>query len=192
MSSKTPFHCRLHCSSKAIMKTRSTFVHVFHIWSPFNNLQQTARELLDEAQRLIIHINNPNTIQQTFMETVPFVSSSPFSSETDVDCSGAEHSVSPSTVLKRRAQALVIFVGLAMKPKKLTADDQSSISPLVAQLISLATVDANSSAKLDGVFEAARSSLHKILGTMSVFDFVESVESILQSEDIKVPFLPSR
>ena len=46
-----------------------------------------------------------------------------------------------------------------MKPKELIPDGQGSISPLVAQLISLATVDADSSAKLDGIFDAARSSL---------------------------------
>ena len=99
--------------------------------------------------------------------------------------SDGEHTVSPSTVLKRRAQALIIFVGLAMNPNKPGKEGQSPISPLVAQLMALATVDTNSPAKLDDILEAARSSLNRLLGTMSVNDFIESIESILLLEDVK-------
>jgi U3 small nucleolar RNA-associated protein 10 len=95
-------------------------------------------------------------------------------------CSDGEHSASPSTVLKRRAHALIIFVGLAMKPCK---EGQSPISPLVAQLIALATVDTNSS---DDILGAARSSLNGLLSTMPVIDFIASVQSALVSEDVKV------
>jgi U3 small nucleolar RNA-associated protein 10 len=95
-------------------------------------------------------------------------------------------------VLKRRAQALIIFVGLAMRPNKPAKEGQSSISPLVAQLIALAVIDTNSSAKLDDILGAARSSLNRLLSTMSVVDFIESVQSILLSEDVKVCHTYSR
>ena len=81
---------------------------------------------------------------------------------------------------------MIIFVGLAFKPNKPGKEGQSPISPLVAQLMALATVDTNYSAKLDDILEAARSSLNRLLSTMSVFDFIESVQSILLSEDVKV------
>jgi U3 small nucleolar RNA-associated protein 10 len=70
-----------------------------------------------------------------------------------------------------------------MNPKK-NNEGQSLISPLVAQLIALATVETNSN--LDDIREAARSSLNRLLSTMSVVDYIESVQSILLSEDVKV------
>lgn len=103
-----------------------------------------------------------------------------------LDDSDGEHSVSPLTMLKRRIQALIIFVGVAVKPKKSSKESQSPISPLVAQLIALATVDTNSSSKSDDILDTARSSLNMLISTMSVIDFMESVQSILLSEDVKV------
>jgi U3 small nucleolar RNA-associated protein 10 len=106
--------------------------------------------------------------------------------------SDAEHSIPPLTMLKRRAQALIIFVGLAIKPKKTSKEGQNPISHLVAQLIALAAANTDPSAKLDDTSDAARSSLNRLLNNMSVIDFVESVQSILLSEDVKVLFfIPS-
>src|SRR5258707_12071217 len=124
------------------------------------------------------------------MECMSYVSSFTRVSQKLMLCDrDGEHSVSPSTVLKRRAQALIIFVGLAMKSDKPGKDGQSPVSALVTQLMSLAAVDTNSSAKLDDILEAARSSLNRLLGTMSVMDFIESVQSILLLEDVKVRHL---
>jgi U3 small nucleolar RNA-associated protein 10 len=105
--------------------------------------------------------------------------------------SDAEHSIPPLTVLKRRAQALIIFVGLAIKPKRTSKEGQNPINRLVAQLIALATAGTDPSA-LNDIPDAARSSLNRLLSNMSVIDFVESVQSILLLEDVKVLFcIPS-
>jgi len=121
------------------------------------------------------------------MESIPYVVSFTQISQKLTLCDrDGEHTVSPSTVLKRRAQALIIFVGLAMKSNMPGKEGQSPVSALVAQLIALAAVDTNSSAKLDDILKAARSSLNELLSTMSVIDFIESVQSILLLEDVRV------
>ncbi len=91
---------------------------------------------------------------------------------------------------KRRAQALIIFVGFALKPKTVfsAAKDSEAISEVVAQLIAFAAgprVDSPE-AKPDDISEAARESLNRLLSSMSVIDFLNSVEIILLSGDDKV------
>ena len=93
-------------------------------------------------------------------------------------------------MLKRRAQALIIFVGLVLKPKKTNTtsvplQDGNTISAVITQLITLAQ-RSPSETKLDDISEAARSSLNRLLSSMSVTDFMHSVQTILSSGDVKV------
>jgi U3 small nucleolar RNA-associated protein 10 len=107
-----------------------------------------------------------------------------------VNASEGDHSLSPSMMGKRRAQALIIFVGFALKPKTVlsAAKDGGAISEVVAQLITFAAGSRVNSpeAKPDDILEAARESLNRLLTSMSVIDFLNSVETILLSGDDKV------
>lgn len=109
----------------------------------------------------------------------PFI---PLNSRRDGD-----HSLPPSTNMKRRAQALIIFVGYALKPRA-SPSSEESINTVMAQLTTLATLRAGNptDAKVDEISEAARSSLHRLLSDMSVTNFIDSVESMLNSKDAKV------
>lgn len=95
------------------------------------------------------------------------------------------------TLLRRRAQALVIFVGYAFRPKGSLAtisDIDLSVSSVISQLILIATIKDGSPAdiKLHEVAEAARSSLNKLLTSLSVTNYIEAVQAMLESTDVKV------
>lgn len=93
--------------------------------------------------------------------------------------------------MKRRAQALVIFVGYALKPKPSTSpatEDVASISSIISQLITLAILPEGmtTDTKIEDISEAARSTMSRLLSGMSVVDFSEAVQSMLNSGDAKV------
>ncbi|KAJ3515006.1 hypothetical protein NLJ89_g2035 [Agrocybe chaxingu] len=131
----------------------------------------TATEILKESQRLLAHVNDPQSIEPVFLEGI-------------VD---GDHSVSLTTMTRRRLQALIIFVGFALKaratfPGALTGPTMSMV---IAQFIKLAT-SASNEVKIDEVSEAARLSLRRLLVSMSVVDFVGVINSMLESQDVKV------
>ena len=95
-----------------------------------------------------------------------------------------DHSLPPSTNMKRRAQALILFVGYALKPR-VSSSEEESISAVIAHLIALATLTGGKT-KVDEISEASRSSMNKLISGMSVANFMESVESMLKSGDVKV------
>ena len=103
-------------------------------------------------------------------------------------CRDGDHSLPPSTSMKRRAQALILFVGYALKPEVSPSSEGEPISVVIAHLTTLAaltggeTTDTN----VDEISEAARSSIHRLLSGMPVAIFIESVESMLKSGDAKV------
>ena len=98
-----------------------------------------------------------------------------------------DHSLPPSTNMKRRAQALILFVGYALKPRT-SPSSEESISPAIAHLITLATMTGGKTTdtKVDEISEAAHSSMHRLLSGTSVANFLECVESMLKSGDAKV------
>lgn len=59
---------------------------------------------------------------------------------------------------------------------------------MISQLITLATLPdgASSETKIEEISDAARSTLNKLISGMSVVDFSESVQSMLQSGNVKV------
>jgi len=104
--------------------------------------------------------------------------------------------VSRATLLKRRAQALILFVGYALKGRQPGAvsgsvSTEDTLSQVVASLISLSSVQGGSTTEtnLDSITEAARSSIDRLLKSMSATDFIESVEAVLPTPDVKVRFL---
>lgn len=81
---------------------------------------------------------------------------------------------------------MIVFIGFAYKPKASTEGD--SISDVIAQLIRLATLSGGNTTdtKMEEISEAARSSLNRLLGSMSVVNFMQAVETMLDSGDGKV------
>lgn len=90
--------------------------------------------------------------------------------------------------MKRHAQALILFVGYALKPKASPSSKEESISAVIAHLTTLATLTGGETTdtNIDEISEAARSSMYRLLSGMSVANFIESVESMLKSGDAKV------
>lgn len=103
--------------------------------------------------------------------------------------SDEEHSLPPSAVFRRRAQALIISVGFALKPQSSmtppgSVSDRRAMSELVSFLIQLATVQGeNHDNKLDNIAEAARASIPRVLSVMSAADFIIAVLAMLESEE---------
>ena len=90
--------------------------------------------------------------------------------------------------MKRRAQALILFVGYALKPRVSPSSEEESICTVIARLTTLATLTAGKTTdtKIDEISDAAHSSMHRLLSGMSVANFIESIESMLKSGDGKV------
>lgn len=98
-----------------------------------------------------------------------------------------------SAVLRRRAHALIIFVGSALKPSAHVQAPASSTEPpggraisnLVSALIALATLQGgpNTENGMDDISQAARASLNQALGVMSAVDFISAVLSMVESGD---------
>ncbi|KAF9553866.1 hypothetical protein CPC08DRAFT_672807 [Agrocybe pediades] len=134
-----------------------------------------ATEILEESKRIVAHIANPESTQPIFLEGT----------------ADGDHSASSSTILRRRAQALIVLVGYALKPRSAAVgggDANFSISSVIAQLITLATLPEGTTTetRLQDVSEAARSTMNRLLTGMSVVDFIEAVQAMLESGDLKV------
>ncbi|KAJ6619037.1 hypothetical protein B0H10DRAFT_1194701 [Mycena sp. CBHHK59/15] len=135
-------------------------------------------EILREAQRLVARVADPENLEPSLLDSLP-----------------DEDQLLPSlSAFKRRAQALVTFVGYGLKMSPPTAAASTSVpeggamSDLVSLLIALATARGGSTpdTKVEDISQAARSSLSKALGCMSVVDFIDAILSILKSGDSRV------
>jgi U3 small nucleolar RNA-associated protein 10 len=93
-----------------------------------------------------------------------------------------------STVLRRRAQALVIFVGYAIKPSTSERSQQGHVNHLMTALIALSTLESgtNADTKVDEISQAARTSMDRALRVMSVVDFANAVLSMIESGEQRV------
>ncbi|KAJ7270708.1 hypothetical protein B0H12DRAFT_1229192 [Mycena haematopus] len=134
-------------------------------------------EILREAQRLTARAADPENLEPSLLDTLP-----------DDDQPQAF-----AAAFKRRAQALVVFVGYAIKMPLSTTTlvavpEDGSMSNLVSLLIALATARGGSTpdTRIDDISQAARTSLSNALGCMSAVDFIDAVLSILQSGDSQV------
>ncbi|KAJ7178741.1 armadillo-type protein [Mycena crocata] len=134
-------------------------------------------EVLREAQRLVARAADPENLEASLLDTSP-----------------DDDQLQPSAAaFKRRAQALVLFVGHAMKSPahggdEITVPEGGAMSNLVSLLIAVATARGGSTpdTRVEEVSKAARVSLRKALSCMSAVDFIEAVLSILKFGDSQV------
>lgn len=119
------------------------------------------------------------------------------------DCRLEEHSISPSTVFRRRAQAIITFVGFSAKtfPSTLLQKnpdlidiihpDGGNLSDIVSILIALSTKSTSSStstveAKVEDIAKSARLSMSRVLSVMPAVDFIDTVLVMLSNEESMV------
>ncbi|KAE9407069.1 hypothetical protein BT96DRAFT_987019 [Gymnopus androsaceus JB14] len=140
-------------------------------------------EMLHESERLLQRAISSDSSDKTFLD----------------DSSLEEHSVSPSTVFRRRAQAIITFVGFAAKtlPSNLSQknpdamdvvqSNAGNLGDVVSILITLSTKSTNTSAgaeaKVEDITKSARLSMSRVLSVMSAADFIDMVLLILANED---------
>lgn len=101
-------------------------------------------------------------------------------------CRDEDPTATSLTLLRRRAQALVVFVGHALKAlTNSSTSTEGEMTKLVAALLALATLQTglNSERKVDEICQAARASLNKALSVMAASDFINGVLSMLASGD---------
>jgi hypothetical protein len=106
--------------------------------------------------------------------------------------SDEEHSLPLSSVLKRRAQALIIFVGHALQTSsaKHRGDFPTSkaISDLISLLVHMATLHGGSSpeSNIDYISSAAQFTMSLSLGAIPATDFISAVLITLESNEARV------
>ncbi|KAF7307826.1 U3 small nucleolar RNA-associated protein 10 [Mycena kentingensis (nom. inval.)] len=127
-------------------------------------------EILREAQRLVARATHAENIDPCVLDTQP----------------DDEQQQPNAAVFRRRAHALVVFVGHAITtPQATTTEvivpDEGSTSNLVSLLIALATTR-----EIEEISQAARTSLSKSLSCMAAVDFIDAVLSILKFDDPEV------
>ncbi|KAJ4466217.1 armadillo-type protein [Lentinula lateritia] len=145
-------------------------------------------EMLRESERLLGWAISPSDAEKTLLD----------------DSSLEEHSVSPAVVFRRRAQAIITFVGFAAKtfPASTTSksdnntdamndaqpppQDSSNLSDVISILIALSTKNVSggsSEAKIEDIATSARLSLTRVLSVMSAVDFIDTVLLMLSNND---------
>ncbi|KAG5637085.1 hypothetical protein H0H81_005818 [Sphagnurus paluster] len=131
---------------------------------------RTLTSILKESQRLANRVTNPESTQPTFLEA-----------STD-----EEPTAAATTITRRRALALITFVGNALKPPSSgSTASEEELRELVAALISLSSLGSGTTSdrKVDDICQAARATLNKALSVMAASDFINGVLSMIESED---------
>ncbi|KAJ3898549.1 armadillo-type protein [Lentinula edodes] len=162
----------------------TALVHHFEPWLQVLVLA----EMLRESERLLGWAISPSDAEKTLLD----------------DSSLEEHSVSPAVVFRRRAQAIITFVGFAAKtfPASTSSksqnntgamddaqpppQDSSNLSDVVSILIALSTKNisgGSSEAKIEDIATSARLSLTRVLSVMSAVDFIDTVLLMLSNND---------
>ncbi|KAF8999772.1 hypothetical protein BDQ17DRAFT_1360346 [Cyathus striatus] len=129
-------------------------------------------EVLSESQRLVSRILSHDESQPVFLD----------------GASETEHTAPWATVVKRRTQALIIFVGHALKTASNPSEStmlRPMISTMVSQLVKLATLKG-SDVRVEDISQTAQASLNRLLAIMSAADFVQSILTMLEANDIRV------
>ncbi|KAF9268872.1 hypothetical protein L218DRAFT_536645 [Marasmius fiardii PR-910] len=141
----------------------------------YSPILQTAAlaEMLHESRRLASRAAGANSSQPTLLD----------------DSLPEENTTSTTTLCKRRAQAIVTFVGHAAKVFPTTdessSSERSTLSNLVSLFISLATLKGGSTpdTRIDEVNKNARLALDKVLSIVPARDFIDAILSMLGSGD---------
>ncbi|KAJ3784963.1 armadillo-type protein [Lentinula aff. detonsa] len=155
----------------------TALVHHFEPWLQILVLA----EMLRESERLLDRAISPDNAEKTLLD----------------DSSFEEHSVSPVVVFRRRAQAIITFVGFAAKTfptsKSQNAVDMdvvqsegSGLGDVVSILITLSAKHSSvgsTEVKVEDIAKSARLSLTRILSVISAVNFIDTILLVLSNDD---------
>ncbi|KAF9021672.1 hypothetical protein BDZ89DRAFT_1137818 [Hymenopellis radicata] len=151
-------------------EAKSTFALPISVLHHYDGALQNSvlSEMILESQRLARRVTDPENLEPTFMD----------------DHLHEEHSTSVTTAFKRRAQAVLSFVGFAVKASS-GSSGAGSDSSLVSLLVIMATFKSGqgADARVDDINKVARSSLDRSLRVMSALDYIESTVGMLHSSE---------
>ncbi|KAG2363636.1 hypothetical protein BDR07DRAFT_1471237 [Suillus spraguei] len=127
------------------------------------------KEVLREAKRLIRNIAFSNEAGATFLDYVH----------------DDEHSARSSSIIKRRAQALVMFVGSAITPTPSTdiSRGDNATTELVSLLVDLATIEGDSN--ISDIVSVVQQATSKVMNAIGAADFLNGALVMLQSDETK-------
>ncbi|KAG1896221.1 uncharacterized protein F5891DRAFT_1054817 [Suillus fuscotomentosus] len=129
------------------------------------------KEVLREAQRLIRNIACSDEAGATFLDYVH----------------DDEHSArSSSIIIKRRAQALIMFVGHAIIPTS-SADiskGDNATTELVSLLVDLATIEGDSN--ISDILSVTQQTTSKVMNAIGAADFLNGALVMLQSDETRI------
>jgi U3 small nucleolar RNA-associated protein 10 len=102
-----------------------------------------------------------------------------------IHCSDDEHSARSSSIIKRRAQALIIFVGYAITPTPSSevsgADNETT--ELISLLLELTTTEGEN---ITDVMSVAQQVTSRVMNAVGAADFLNGALVMLQSDDARV------
>lgn len=106
-------------------------------------------------------------------------------------CRDGEHSLSTSATLKRRIQALVLFVSTSLTPSEpnaLGSGDGGGATDIITHLLDLATPPTGHAPESDVVtiVAVAQSAIERIMSVISAREFLAAGRVMLASEDTRV------
>ncbi|KAG2757731.1 hypothetical protein P692DRAFT_20824545 [Suillus brevipes Sb2] len=128
------------------------------------------KEVLREAKRLIHNIAFSNEAGATFLDYV-------------LD---DEHSARSSSIIKRRAQALIMFVGHAITPASSTdiSRGDNATTDLVSLLVDLATIEGDSN--VSDIVSVTQQTTSKVMNAIGAADFLNGALVMLQSDETRI------
>lgn len=104
-----------------------------------------------------------------------------------IHCSDDEHSArSSSIIIKRRAQALIMFVGHAIIPTS-SADiskGDNATTELVSLLVDLATIEGDSN--ISDILSVTQQTTSKVMNAIGAAEFLNGALVMLQSDETRV------
>ncbi|EGO02920.1 hypothetical protein SERLA73DRAFT_102973 [Serpula lacrymans var. lacrymans S7.3] len=133
-------------------------------------------ETLQESLRLMSHVVDKMDPSPAFLEYYR----------------DEEQPTPSSSILKRRAQALITFVGCVMQPSSPTEEVETvkgaSTTALMALFIRLVTMEDSKTpeSSLGDIYATTQQSMVKALNIMAVADFMVAVLTLLQSDEDRI------
>ncbi|KAG1720632.1 hypothetical protein EDB19DRAFT_1775930 [Suillus lakei] len=128
------------------------------------------KEALREAKRLIHNIAFSDEAGATFLDYVH----------------DDEHSARSSSIIKRRAQALIMFVGCAITPTP-SADisrGDNATTDLISLLVDLATIEGDNN--ISDIVSVTQQATSKVMNAIGAADFLNGALVMLQSDETRI------
>jgi len=124
---------------------------------------QAVVDILEEAQRLVTRTLTPDDTKPLFLQPI------------------SEDVNSSTSLFKRRAQSLVVFVGSAFNtPLPKTATQTAQPERVVKGLVALATLELPE--VYQDITKASLAALNNLLGVLSAQSFVQAIASIMETD----------